>query len=349
MFLVACSGPASAPFTSIDLSQSWVAASPASQHIDSGSLAVAYGRAQSTVGLRSLLVVRNGLLVGEQYFGGSDADTLHDVRSVTKSVISLLVGIAIASGTITGTSERLDSLIHPPVAQIDGPKAQISVENLLTMTSGFAWDESTAAGYNEWALAPDQIEFLLAPPLADAPGTRFTYNSAAVHLLSVGLSLSSGDSTQAFADHYLFAPLAIHERAWEVDNRGYNNGGAGLSLRARDLAKIGQLVLQEGASASQQVVPADWIRQSLATHQRPGGGYGPVNQLRYGYLWWLSTVRGHAVVFAWGYRGQYIFLVPDLRLVVIATSALNAPIHPDDEAQAVLSLIVDDVLPAVRE
>lgn len=347
--LQACSSPGSAPFTPIDLSQSWVAATPASQHVDSGSLAAAYGRAQSTVGLRSLLVVRNGLLVGEQYFGGADADTLHDVRSVTKSVTSLLVGIAIASGTITGTSERLGLLIHPPVAQIDGPKAEISVDNLLTMTSGFAWDESTAAGYNEWALAPDQIEFLLARPLADAPGTRFTYNTAAVHLLSVGLSQASGDSTEAFAEHYLFAPLAIHERAWEVDNRGYNNGGAGLSLRARDLAKIGQLVLQEGASAAQQIVPADWIHQSLATHQQPGGRYGPVNQLRYGYLWWLSTVRGHAVTFGWGYRGQYIFLVPDLRLVVVATSALNAAIQPDDEAQAVLSLIVDDVLPAVRE
>ncbi len=333
----------------LDLAQPWVAATPASQHINSAALEAAYGRAEQTVGLRSLLVVRNGLLVGEQYFGAGMADSLNDVRSVTKSVTSLLVGIAIGRGVITGTTERLGTLIHPPVAQIDGAKAEITVDNLLTMTSGFAWDESTAAGYNEWVLAPDQIEFLLARPLSDPPGRQFNYNTAAVHLLSVGLSEATGGSTLAFADENLFAPLGIREREWETDNRGYNNGGSGLSLNARDLAKIGQLVLQAGASGGQQVDPAEWIQRSLATHQQVGYAYGPLTRLEYGYLWWLSTVRGHAVRFAWGYRGQFILLVPDLRLVVVATSALDAPIPPDVEAQAVLGLIVDDVLLAVRE
>src|SRR5262249_18040106 len=151
-------------------------------------------------------------------------------------------------------------------AWIDGSKAGITVDNLLTMTSGFAWDESTPAGYNEWALASDQINFLLARSLSDSPGTRFNYNSAAVHLLAAGLSQATSRTAQDFADENLFTPLGIRDRTWEVDNRGYNNGGAGLSLRSRDLAKIGQLVLQDGNSAARSVVPAAWINEMLATH-----------------------------------------------------------------------------------
>jgi CubicO group peptidase (beta-lactamase class C family) len=322
-------------------------AAPVSQHVNEAALANAYSRGQSTVGLHSLLVVRNGFLIREQYFGDATADRLQDVRSVTKSVMSLLVGIAIAQGVLPGTSERLDALIHPPVAVIDGPKAGITVDNLLTMTSGFSWDESTPGGYNEWVLAPDQIDFLLARPLSDLPGARFNYNSAAVHLLSVGLSQAAARSTQSFADENLFAPLGISDRAWEVDNRGYNNGAAGLSLRPRDLAKIGQLVLQDGKSAARSVVPAAWINEMVATHQQPGWQYGPVTRMAYGYLWWLSNVGGHAVAFGWGYRGQYVLVARDLNLVVVATSALDAPIPPDQEAEDVLDLIVSGVLPAI--
>jgi CubicO group peptidase (beta-lactamase class C family) len=152
--VAACAGSNPTSLTPIDLSLPWTVATPASQHVDASLLATAYAQAQSTLGLRSLLVVRNGFLVGEQYFADATADSTDDVRSVTKSVMSLLVGIAIARGVVTGTNETLDALIHPPVALVDGAKARIKVENLLTMTSGFSWDESTAAGYNEWVLAP---------------------------------------------------------------------------------------------------------------------------------------------------------------------------------------------------
>jgi CubicO group peptidase (beta-lactamase class C family) len=332
----------------LDLSQPWPIATPTSQGVDSAALAAAYARGESTVGLRSLIVARNGYLIGERYYGAVTADSLNDVRSVTKSVTSLLVGIAIANGVITGTQERLGTLIHPPVAQVEGAKADITVDNLLTMTSGFEWDESTAAGYNAWALAADQIQYLLDRPLSDPPGTRFNYNSAAVHLLAVGLSEAAAMSEQEFAERYLFEPLAIRAHAWETDNRGFNNGAAGLSLQARDLAKLGQLVLQGGASGAEQVVPADWIRHALAVHERPGWGYGPVVGLAYGYLWWLATVAEHEVAFAWGYRGQFVVLVPDLRLVVVATAALDAPIPPDVEGQAILDLLVNSVIAAVR-
>jgi CubicO group peptidase (beta-lactamase class C family) len=332
----------------VDLSQPWLVATPASQDVDSAALAAAYARGESTVGLRSLIVVRNGHLIGERYYGAVTADSLNDVRSVTKSVTSLLVGIAIARGLITGTSERLGTLVHPPVALVEGAKADITVDNLLTMTSGFDWDESTAAGYNAWALASDQIQYLLDRPLSDPPGTRFNYNSGAVHLLAVGLSEAAGTSEQVFAEQYLFTALGIRAHAWEMDSRGFNNGAAGLSLRARDLAKLGQLVLQGGASGADQVVPADWIQRVLAVHERPDWRYGPVADLAYGYLWWLATVAGRDVAFAWGYRGQFLVLVPELQLVVVATASLDAPVPADVEGQAVLDLIINSVITAVH-
>ena len=328
VLLTACADATSSPRAALDLSLPLAHGSPASQRVDSAALATAYDRASTVTGVRSLLVMRGGVIVGERYFGSVTADSLSDVRSVTKSIVSLLMGIAVDRGLISGTSEPLDSLIHPPVASVDSIDARISVGDLLTMTGGFAWDESTAAGYNAWVLAPDQITYVLTRPLANAPGTHFTYNSAGVHLLAVGLGI-------------------VHE-TWETLSGGYVNGGAGLSLRTEDLAKLGQLVLQGGASGAQQLVPASWVQTMLTVHERPGGSIGPVTQLAYGYLWWLATVGGHDVAFAWGYRGQFIFLVPDQRLVVVATSSLDAPVPADDEAANVLGLIVTGVLPAVR-
>jgi CubicO group peptidase (beta-lactamase class C family) len=237
--LLGCGGSTPAP-PPIDLSKEWGTVAPASVQVDPAQLAAAFAAAPALApSAKCLLVVRNGFLIGEQYYGGTDAETLHDVRSVTKSVISLLVGIAIAQGKLAGTSEHLDALIHPPVAQVSAAEGAITVEHLLTMSSGFSWDESTSAGYNDWILAPNQVQYLLTKTLAHSPGTWFTYNSAAVHLLPVGLTLAAGTDTLSYAQSVLFSPLSIARHEWEVDAQGYYNGGAGLALRARDLAKIG--------------------------------------------------------------------------------------------------------------
>jgi CubicO group peptidase (beta-lactamase class C family) len=214
----------------------------------------------------------------------------------------------------------------------------------LTMTGGWQWNEWTANDYNLWAGAPDQVDYLLGRQLANAPGSAFTYNSAAVHLLGVGLSVATNEIEQDYAREHLLQPLGIDTVAWETDDRGYNNGGAGIQLRTRDLAKIGQLVLQNGRTASQQIVPSDWLNKSLAVHETINDQYGNVAGLNYGYLWWLTD----KFWLAWGFRGQYIYIVPGQQLVVIATSALDAPESSDDEAITVLNLIVSGIEPAIR-
>ena len=318
-------------------------------NIDPGQLAAADTAGATTRGLRSLLVVRNGVLVDEQYYGSATASSLEDGRSITKSVTSLLSGLALSLGIFSGTGMHLDALIHPPVAQVSAAESAITLDNLLTMTSGFAWDESTAAGYNAWVLSPNQVEYLLAEPLSDLPGLRFNYNSAAVHLISVGLSEATRASTQAFASANLFAALGIQDFSWETDQQGYNNGAAGLALHPRDFAKFGQLVLQNGASGAESIVPAGWVEQSFLIHASPSDRVGPLSTLSYGYLWWLGSWNSHHLEFAWGYRGQFIVVVPDLELVVVATSDLtDASIPPYAEADGVMTLIIDYVLPAVH-
>ena len=197
---------------------------------------------------------------------------------------------------------------------------------------------------------PNQVDYLLDRPLVYPRGTAFTYNTAAVHLLSVGLSQATGASTETYARRSLLGPLGIAADTWETDEQGFNNGGSGLALRPIDVARIGQLVLQRGASGSRQVVPAAWIETMLATHVTVGGArVGPLRDLRYGYLWWLGTVDGQEIQFAWGYRGQFLVLVPARDLVVVVTSVLgDASIDADAEADGAMSLIVDDLLPGVR-
>ena len=287
-------------------------------------------------------MVRHGALVDERYFGGTDRDTRADVRSGTKSVMALLVGIAMTDGSLSGPTERLDALLRPPVTVPTGPKAAITVDDLLTMRSGFEWDESTAAAYNAWVLAPNQVDYLLDRPLAHPPGTSFTYDTAAIHLLSVGLSQATGVSTETYLRRSLLGPLGIAADSWETDNQGFDDGGSGLALRPIDCARIGQLVLQRGASGGRQIVPAAWIDTMLATHVTVGARVGPLRDLRYGYLWWLGTVNGQEIQFAWGYRGQFIVIVPARDLVVVVTSVLgDASIDADAEADGAMSLIVD--------
>ena len=316
--------------------------------VDADGLARALALAETVPGLESAVIIRRGRLVGERYLGTGSADAVHSIRSVTKGVISLLVGQAIERGVFHGTSERLADTFHPPLPVIEGEAAQITLQDLLTMTSGFEWNEdSNPAEYNNWALAPDQIEYLLARPITSSPGTVWNYNSAAVHLLSAAITSTSGTRTDDFADQFLLGPLGIRVRSWELDNRGIPNGGAGLSLRARDLAKIGQLVLQGGRSASVQIVPATWVAASTVAQVNTPDGFGSIGSLRYGDLWWAGRIAGHGLILAWGFGGQFIVVVSELELVVVTTARWQDLVAPG-QGDAILGWIAASILPTVH-
>ena len=351
----ACSDNPAAPANAtarhpLDLSAEWSLTSPASAGVDSVTLAAAYHQASVLPGLTSLLVIRHGHLVGEQYFLGGRADSVYSARSVTKSVMALLVGIAIDQGRIASPSVPLSTYFQPPLPVLDSAKGSITIHDLLTMTSGFQWDEEgNVAEYDNWVTSPNEIEYLVQRPLVCTPGACWNYNSAAVHLLSVIISRAIPGGTPAFADSVLFTPLGFHPVEWEVFADGYANGGAGLYLRPRDMAKIGALVLQQGVSGHTAIVPAAWIQQitqrELAT---PDVLEGP-GSMGYGDLWWVGAINGHRLVLAWGYGGQFIWIVPDLDLVVVATAAWQGVGNAAyTDADAIAALIATSVMPAIR-
>jgi len=342
-------GTGPGPADVLDLTQPWQSAAPASLGLDAATLDAAAAQAAAISRFRSLVIVRDGRLVLERYFGGTGPDDLADVRSGTKSVVSTLVGIALAEGYLSSLDQTLAELLPPSVAVLRPDEEGITLRNLLTMTGGWDWDESTAAAYNDWVTSPDHVQYLLDRPLTNPPGTGFRYNSAAVHLLGVILEQVTGLSLPTFADEVLFGPIGISSRAWEPFPEGTVNGGSGLDLRPRDLARIGQLFLQEGVSGDRPIVSADWIAEATRAHfaWTSDEGGGPTH-LSYGYLWW--TDADHDAYLAWGYRGQYIYVAPARRLVVVATTAwwaIDGQSAPADLDRQALSVIVNGVLPAV--
>lgn len=305
----------------------------------------------------SFLIVRHGKLVLESYFGGWRRDRLHELRSVSKSVNSLLVGIAIDQGALDGVDHvMLDLFPQYAELDVDGSKSAIRVEHLLTMSSGLRWDQTSFDNSDdrndEGALerSGDWLEYVLSREMRDAPGEVFLYNSGCSALLAGIVKQATGEHSDVFAERFLFGPLGIQRYYWQRQADGLCNAWAGLSLRPRDMAKMGQLMLDHGRWQGQQVVSEEWVERSTTALQSAGAN-------GYGYQWWTTdmavgsttgagtaadtpTLRVHS---ARGNGGQYIFIVPELDAVVVFTGSNYAPL----DSSAPFRFMMGVVLPAM--
>ncbi|MDY7075420.1 MAG: serine hydrolase [Chloroflexota bacterium] len=281
---------------------------------------------QQQVDVHGILVVRNGYTVVEAYYPPYGPNTRHGTASVGKSFTGALVGIAIREGYIEGVDQKVADFFPEHSDWQDDPlKQAMTIEHLLTMTSGLDWPE-TSASYssssnimNQMMNSADWVQFVLNRSMVAAPGTTFNYSSGVSHLLSAIIEEASGMRTISFAREYLFEPLGISRVSWMTDLRGTAFGAGGLRITPRDLAKFGQLYLQGGIWGGKQAVPAEWVEASVAPQVSAHGAAS-----YYGYQWW---VRGNGIYAAHGYRGKRIFVVPDLEMVVVFTADLsgNAP------------------------
>ncbi len=309
-------------------------------------------RARRNPRIRSLLVVRDGRLVVEEYFGVGGPDDLHDVRSVTKSVVSALAGFSLARGEVRSLDDPVSDYIGAFVPDLDPARGAITIRHLLTMTSGLEWDESEGFGsYSAWIRSGDPLGYLLDQPFSHTPGTRFTYNSAAVHLLGVALEQASVMQLPTLAQFALFEPMGISRSRWEALNGGFYNGGSGIDLRPRDLARFGQLYLQNGSSGGNRILPAEWIELTTAPARFGSTVFGPLGRVRYGHLWWAAPDAPDPLYFAWGYGGQFVVVVPGLRLVAVATNDWRR-VSEDGGAglyeRMTMDILVEDIIPAFR-
>jgi CubicO group peptidase (beta-lactamase class C family) len=305
----------------------WRSSTPEMQGMDSAKLLIADEFIQNRLpDAFSLLVVKNGYLVFEKYYSWGNPEKFAVVHSVTKSVTSALIGIALDKGYLKSVDQKLIEFFPEYITDDLNPrKKEISLKQLLTMSSGLRWNDRGPVMRN-WYTSSNWAKFTIQLPLENNPGDVFNYNSSTSHLLSIILSKSTKTSTLDFAKRNFFEPLGIQSAYWHQDPQGYYIGGFGLGLSARDLAKIGFLYLNNGYWNSQSIVSEYWVKESTA-QQIQAFSHPIYGTFGYGYQWWVKKVDDCSSFRAWGRRGQFIVIVPELDLVIAVTSKTAQP-HP---------------------
>ena len=284
--------------------------------------------------IRAVVVLRGDLPVFEYYRHGTGPNDLLPVRSVTKSVMSILVGVALGQAAFNSLDQHLGDLLPEALEPgVDPRVREITIRHLLTMSSGFnpASIGALPPSARLWAWS-------LHRPMLDAPGRQFSYDNEASHLLSIFLTRAIKQDPRRFAQQHLFGPLGIENYAWQLDDEGNLQGASGLSLTARDMAKIGSLYLRGGRWNGMQLVPEAYVTEATREHNHGGP---PVHAADYGYLWWITRPPGEtAAYFAAGIKGQLIYIVPAHDLVTV--------IAGDASGAGGRRLINQAILPAVQ-
>jgi CubicO group peptidase (beta-lactamase class C family) len=314
----------------------WRTASPASQGLDGERLDAMVAKIRGArLPIDSVTVVRHGYVVLDRRFGAFAEGTLgepyasghlHELQSATKSVTSMLVGIALRQHAATASLETklvdLAAAVDYVPARNDARKRAIDLRDLLTMQSGLDWHESGYAyepgsgnDVTKMFATRDWMRYVIDRPMAAEPGTTFVYNTGATELLSGAITVLTGQTEADYAAKHLFGPLGIRDVKWALDPNGVTTGGFGLQLVPGDLAKLAFLYVHHGLWAGRQVVPAAWVEQSTTDQVAD-----PLQE--YGYLWWLDRARGYA--FMGGLYGQLAAIVPGKDLVVVVTAHVPA-------------------------
>lgn len=296
--------------------------------------------------LHSLLASWRGEVVLERYFNGARATRAANIKSVSKSIISALVGVAIDRGMVPGLETPIRTYFPEIAKDKDARKQRITIEDLLTMRSGL---ESTSnRNYGAWVQSRNWVQHALAKPLFAEPGTEMQYSTGNTHLLSAILTKATGASTWQFAQDSLAKPLGFTLPRWPQDPQGIYFGGNDMLLTPRQMLSFGELYLRrgrisvKGSDPTTHVVPQKWIEQSFVPR-----GISPISGNQYGYGWWMREIAGHQAYFAWGFGGQYIILVPDLDLVVVTTSAATVAEDRRSHRRTLFELVADLVIAPV--
>ncbi|MEO8070078.1 MAG: serine hydrolase [Acidobacteriota bacterium] len=291
--------------------------------------------------LRSLLISIDGALVEEHYFHGAAATRPTNVKSVSKSVMALLVGIAVDRGDIRGIDDPISRYL-PASSGAVGDKGGITVEALLTMRSGL--ETTSNRNYGRWVQSGNWVRHVLQRPWMDESADgRMIYSTGNSHVLSAILTAATRMSTLEFARRYLGAPLGIPIRVWTRDPQGIYLGGNEMSFTSRELIAIGQLYLDGGRRGDRQIVSERWVRDSIqprARSERRADRY-------YGYGWWIREMAGEPVFYAWGFGGQFIFVAPERKAIIVTTSVPDPGDDRREQRDAVEDLVQYRILPAI--
>ena len=337
--------------------EAWEVSFLEDHHMDASKMNQADEFAENDPLSRALLVIKDGYIVFENYYGDGGIDQSTDLWSVTKSYSSALVGLLMDQHMIQSTSQLMADLM-PAYPEFN----KISLHHVLTMTTGLYWAESGPL-WVEWAFSDDWVAHALARGQERDPGEKFFYSSGNSHFLTSLVYYSSGIKPGTMAKEYLFDPMGVpfdtldHNivyntwndyqkpmyQTWRQDTKGIETASFGLYMTARDMAKFGYLYLNRGRWEDRSLLSESWVKASVKEHER--GIYG---RYSYGYQWYITLVGGEPAFLASGYGGQIIGVVPSLDLVVVLKYEAEDPVHPEPGSKHddmhLFELVVESVL-----
>ncbi len=293
--------------------------------------------------LYAVVVSQNDHVIFNQYFNGKIESELYNNQSLTKSVISLLIGIAIDKGYITSIDEKIVKYFSQLKQDTDKRKQDITIRQIMNQASGL-WHEDLTR-LRQYLTLPNPSGYTLKQPLAFEPGKIFHYNNAASHLLSVILAKATGMSTLEFAQKYLFGPLGIKNVKWGKMADGYYDGCGLLSVQmpTADMNSIGSLLLHKGYFNGKSVVPEKWINEILNPtifYKTPWGFNGST----YALCWYHYNYNGTPVTYGLGWGGQFVFVIPGKKAVISTNESIN-----DATAIRASNLFLEKIFPLIYQ
>lgn len=315
----------------------WETAAPEAKGIRAGVVADVLKSGESMPGLRAIVLARSGALVAERYYAGSSADTLHPINSATKSVCSMLVGLALHDGRLKSLDETVAQLLPEALAEVpDSPAGPVTLRQILCGRSGLAFDPMR---FPQLAGATPLVRYALSRPAVPVGPPGWSYNDALVALIAPILARAQGADLSTLAVRQLFDPMGIERFEWRRDRDGNPLAPAGLLMRPRDLLKVASLMIGNGRWRTTQILPASWVQESLTPKGAATWRAGPVDEVGYGFLWFTGRLHGHRVAWAWGYGGQFALLAPELRMAVATAATSPPPTGLREQTDAVMTLV----------
>jgi CubicO group peptidase (beta-lactamase class C family) len=318
-------------------------AAPATTGLDPVLIRQAETVADGLPKLQSLIAARDGRQLFARVFNGPSLDTPVNIKSASKSIIAALGGIAIGRQVFTGVDQPISAFLSDRFPLNPDPRlARVTIGDLLSMQAGLG--STSGANYGAWVSSRDWVRYALAQPFETDPGGRMVYSTGTSHLMSACLTRASGRSTLALARDWLGEPLGVEIPSWPADPQGVYFGGNDMRLSPTALLKFGELYRNDGVHEGARILPEGWVQQSWR-----GRGASRWSGNPYGYGWWIRRSGRHDVFFAWGYGGQMVFVVPDLRLTVVMTSDPTPVAVRDGHVDALHDLLDRSLIPAAEK
>jgi len=301
--------------------------------------AAAAGRLEQ---LRGLIIAVDGETRFARVFRGPDLNRVVNIKSVAKTIVATLTGIALDRGILQSVDQKVLPLLgkHAP-ADPEPRLHRLTIDHLLTMRAGL--ERTSGPNYGRWVASDDWIRFILNRPFVDEPGGRMLYSTGSYHLLSAVLTLATGRSLLDLAREWLGEPLGIDIPPWTRDPQGFYMGGNNMALSPDALLRFGEMHRKRGEWNGQRVVSRDWVETAWKPRT-----LSPFSGDHYGYGWFIDTTRGHPVRYARGYGGQVVHVTPDLGLTVVITSDPTRPARSGGYFGALKSLLADHIIPAAE-